>query len=215
VGSGGLPVCGERRLVEGSEWTISGQPAEPADAVLARRAGDGDLPAFELLVRRYSDRVFALALRMLDDRGEAEDVTQEAFIKAWKAMNTLTEPAAVRTWIFRIAHHECLAVLRKRKSRSTSAVAEVPEGHAISVGGAQEDADTQPERATESHHAADALRAALAQLPDNQRAVWLLAEVDGLSYAEIARVVGSSEQAVRGRLSRCRAKLAGVMQPWR
>ncbi len=191
------------------------QTADPLDAVLARRAGDGDLPAFELLVRRYSDRVFALALRMLGDRGEAEDVTQEAFIKAWKAMDTLAEPAAVRTWIFRIAHHECLAVLRKRKSRSTSAVADIPEEHGGSVGSSLEDAHTQPERATESNHAVDALRAALAQIPDNQRAVWLLAEVDGLSYAEIARVVGTSEQTVRGRLSRARAKLAGVMQPWR
>lgn len=184
------------------------------DAVLARRAAEGELPAFELLVHRYSDRTFALALRMLGDRGEAEDVTQEAFIKAWKAMPTLSEPAAVRTWIFRITHRECLAVLRKRKSRSTTAVAEISEQHAT-VGAALPDARTQPERATESRHAADALRVALAELPANQRAVWLLAEADGLSYAEIAGVVGTSEQAVRGRLSRARATLSGVMQPWR
>jgi len=215
VGSEGLSVCGVSTQLERSEWSIPALAVDADDAVLARRAADGDLPSFEFLVRRYSDRVFALALRMLGDRGEAEDATQEAFIKAWKAMDTLSEPAAVRTWLFRIAHHECLAVLRKRKSRSTTTVADIPEAHAVAVGSAQQDAQTQPERATESSHAADALRAALARLPDKQRAVWLLAEVDGLSYAEIGRVVGSSEQAVRGRLSRARATLAGVMQPWR
>lgn len=183
--------------------------------MLATRAADGDLPAFELLVRRYSDRVFALALRMLSDRGEAEDVSQEAFVKAWKSMDTLSEPAAVRTWIFRIAHHECLAVLRKRKSRLTTPVDEMPEWGASAIGSAQLDARTQPERATEASQAAAALRRALDGLPHNQRAVWLLAEVDGLSYAEIAQVVGTSEQAVRGRLSRARASLAVVMQEWR
>lgn len=182
--------------------------------MLASRVADGDLAAYELLVRRYSDRVFALALRMLADRGEAEDVTQESFVRAWASLHTLTEPAAVRTWLFRIAHRECLDVLRRRRSRSTSAVADLPEG-GRSVGAGQPDARTQPERATESGQAVDALRAALAGLPDNQRAVWLLAEVDELSYAEIAVVVGTTEQAVRGRLSRARANLAEVMTAWR
>ena len=185
------------------------------DAVLAVRAADGDVPAFELLVRRYSDRVFAVTLRMLADRGEAEDAAQEAFVKAWKSMDTLNEPAAVRTWIFRIAHHECLAVLRRRTSRKTDTTGELPETGAQGVGSGQQDPRTLPERATESSEAVQALRVALAALPDNQRAVWLLAEVDALSYAEIASVVGTSEQAVRGRLSRARASLAVAMQEWR
>lgn len=197
------------------EQVIPVLAVDTEDAVLAVRAADGDVPAFELLVRRYSDRVFALALRMLADRGEAEDAAQEAFIKAWKSMDTLSEPAAVRTWIFRIAHHECLAVLRRRTSRRTDATDELPETGAQGVGSAQQDPRTLPERATESGEAVQALRVALTALPDNQRAVWLLAEVDALSYAEIASVVGTSEQAVRGRLSRARASLAVAMQEWR
>ncbi|AHH93593.1 RNA polymerase sigma-70 factor (ECF subfamily) [Kutzneria viridogrisea] len=181
--------------------------ADIDDATLATRAADGDVAAFEMLLRRYQDRVFGLALRMLADRAEAEDVTQEVFVTAWRRLGELAEPAAVRTWLFRIAHRQCLVLLRKRKSRKTEPTDTVPETAAVTR--------HDPERAAQTGAGVEALRKALAGLPAPQRAVWLLAEVDGLSYAEIAGVVGASEQSVRGRLSRARAKLAEVMRAWR
>ncbi|SHE70382.1 RNA polymerase sigma factor [Streptoalloteichus hindustanus] len=187
-------------------------PTVVDDATLATRAAHGDIVAFETLLRRHSDRVLGLALRTLGDRAESEDVTQEVFVIAWRRLGELAEPAAVRTWLFRIAHRRCLAVLRQRRDRRTDPVGTLPEpgGEAVSGGAAAD-----PARVAEASAGVAALRRALAGLPPPQRAVWLLAEVDGLSYAEIARVVGVSDQAVRGRLSRARASLAEAMRAWR
>jgi RNA polymerase sigma-70 factor (ECF subfamily) len=184
------------------------------DATLVTRARDGDMAAFEMLLRRHSDRVYRLALRMLGDRAEAEDVTQEVFVTAWRRLAGLSDPAAVRTWLFRITHRHCLTLLRKRKGRRTDPTTPLPDFGAP-VGHAKNHGSSDPQRAAEAGAGLDALRRALAQLPPPQRAVWLLAEVDGLSYAEIAIVIGASEEAVRGRLSRARTRLAEVMRAWR
>jgi RNA polymerase sigma-70 factor, ECF subfamily len=182
---------------------------EIADAALAGGVARGDLAAFDALVRRYSARVHGLAFRMLGDRAEAEDVTQEVFATAWRRLGDLAEPAAVRTWLFRVAHRECLAVLRRRR---TDPLAELPCG-AVPVGMGRPPRD--PSLVAETVAAVAALRQALRRLPDAQRVAWLLAEVDGLSYAQIAAAVGTTEESVRGRLARARARLAEVMRVWR
>lgn len=189
-------------------------PADLPDAVLAARTAAGDAAAFEALLRRYQDRVFGLALRMVCDRAEAEDVTQDTFVTAWRRMGELADPGAVRTWVFRIAHRECLAVLRRRRDRRTDPAPQVPDG-LLGIGVARPTSASDPQRAAEVDAGVRALRLALGELPAPQRAVWLLAEVDGLSYAEIARVVGTSEHAVRGRLARARSRLAEVLRAWR
>ncbi|MEU4801277.1 RNA polymerase sigma factor [Actinosynnema sp. NPDC023587] len=183
---------------------------EIADAALAGGVARGDLAAFEVLVRRYSKRVFGLAYRVLGDRAEAEDVTQEVFATAWRRLDSLTEPAAVRTWLFRVAYRQCLGVLRRSR---TEPVGELPDRGATPVGLGQ--APRDPSTVAETVAAVAALRAALRDLPGPQRAVWLLAEVDGLSYAEMAVVVGATEESVRGRLARARVRLAEVMKVWR
>ncbi|MCP2164540.1 RNA polymerase sigma-70 factor, ECF subfamily [Goodfellowiella coeruleoviolacea] len=189
--------------------------AEIDDATLATRAAEGDVAAFEMLLRRYQDRVFGMSLRMLADRAEAEDVAQEVFVTAWRRLGELADPGAVRTWLFRIAHRQCLGVIRKRRDRRTEPTDTLPDSTGTAVGTAGVDGSIDPQRATEAGAGVRALYRALRQLPPPQRAVWLLAEVDGLSYAEIAQVVGATEQAVRGRLSRARARLAEVMRAWR
>jgi RNA polymerase sigma-70 factor, ECF subfamily len=185
---------------------------ESTDAVLAMRIAAGDVDAFELLVRRYSDGVFGMALGMLGDRTEAEDVVQDVFLTVWGRSAELAEPAALRTWLFQIARRHCLIVLRRRRTRRTVPVGAVPE-HRTAVGGAVIIAD--PQRVAEAGAGVVALRRALAGLPTRQRDVWLLAEVDGLSYVEIGQRVGAGEQAVRGRLFRARASLADMMRAWR
>lgn len=178
------------------------------DAVLVTAAVGGEVLAFELLLQRYSGRVHGLALRMIGDHAEAEDVTQETFAIAWRRLPELLEPAAVRTWLFRIAHRQCLALIRKRNDRRTDPSATVPEQG--DNGGA-----VDPQRAVEAEEGVRALGVVLSRLPPPQRGVWLLAEVDGMSYADIALAVGASEQAVRGRLFRARANLADGMRAWR
>ncbi|MBB5154098.1 RNA polymerase sigma factor [Saccharopolyspora phatthalungensis] len=185
---------------------------EPTDAVLATRIAAGDVDAFELLARRFSDGVFGMALRMLGDRAEAEDVVQDVLVTVWRRSGELAEPAALRTWLFQVARRNCLIVLRRRRTRRTEPVGVVPE-HRPVVGAAVTTAD--PQRIAEAAAGVLALRRALAGLPAQQRDVWLLAEVDGLSYIEIGHRVGVGEQAVRGRLSRARATLADMMRAWR
>lgn len=200
---------------EGPRETVAEPPTVDSDddAAIAARAAQGDTAAFEILLDRYAARVYRLALRMVGDRGEAEDITQEVLITAWRRIGELTEPGAVRTWLFRIAHRRCLLVLRTQKKRRTDVAEVLPSGQL--VGASESFAAADPQRVAEADAMADALPRALLELPPQQRAVWLLAEIDGLSYVDIATVVGVSEQAVRGRLSRARAKLAGVMSAWR
>jgi RNA polymerase sigma-70 factor (ECF subfamily) len=189
--------------------------ADIEDAALVTRAVMGDPAAFALLLHRYSNRVFGMSLRMLDDHAESEDVTQEVFVTAWRRMSELNDPAAVRTWIFRIAHRECLGALRKRKGRRTYPTGELPDSGVAPVGTATPNGSSDPQRMAEADAGVDALCRALRLLTPPQRTVWLLAEVDGLSYAEIAEVVGATEQSVRGRLSRARGTLADAMREWR
>ncbi|GAA2819828.1 RNA polymerase sigma factor [Saccharopolyspora taberi] len=179
---------------------------EPTDAVLGARVAAGDEVAFTELVRRHSDPVFGLALRMLNDRAEAEDVVQDVFATAWREMAGVTDFGATRAWLFQIARRRCLIVLRRRRTRRTYPVAVVPE-----LAGSAGD----PQRLAEVGQGVRALGLALAGLPAGQRDVWLLAEIHGLSSLEIGRRVGAGEQAVRGRLSRARATLADAMRAWR
>ena len=175
------------------------------DETLVARAQDGDMRAFEALVRRYQRPIYRLAVRMLDDTGEAEDVTQEVFVTAWRRLRGIQEGKAVRAWLYRIATNRCLNILRARKP--TAPLQE----EAIPVAGPA----TSPEARAEAHERLIALRAALDRLTAEQRACWLLREVEELSYAEIAAILHTTPQAVRGRLARARAELGEAMISWR
>ena len=186
--------------------TIESAPeAGPDDATLVSRARDGDVRAYEVLVVRYQGRMFRLASKMLADRGEAEDVVQEVFLKAWRRLYQLTDDAAFVGWMYRMTTNRCLNVIRTRRPH-----AELDPETTESAR-----ADTQPEQAVQVSTQLEALNAALPELTPEQRACWLLREVDGLSYDEIASIIGVSSTAVRGRIARARAQLSEVMKPWR
>jgi RNA polymerase sigma-70 factor (ECF subfamily) len=173
-------------------------------ATLAVRAGEGDAGAFEELVVRHQDQVYRLALRMLGSAAEAEDVTQEAFLAAWRGLPTLREQGAFGGWLYRLAVNRCLNVLRARRPS-----AEVDLEALRSTRAAE-----QPEAAAESGAQMAALAEALQLLTPEQRACWILRELHGCSYGEIAQIVGVTTTAVRGRIARSRAVLAEVMRPW-
>ncbi len=174
------------------------------DATLVARARDGDLRAFEQLVRRYQRGIYQLALRMTASGADAEDITQEVFLTAWRRLPELREDAAVVGWLYRTASNRCLNLLRSRKP-----TCEIDEA----VVASERPAD-DPLRGAEISAQRAALIDALAQLQPTQRAVWLLREVHGRSYEEIAALVGTTPDAVRGRLARARAQLAERMTPW-
>lgn len=175
------------------------------DATLAVRAGEGDADAFEELVVRYQGQIYRLALRMLGNAAEAEDVTQDSFLAAWRGLPGLRERGAFGGWLYRLAVNRCLNLLRGRRPAAELDVSALPSARA----------DEQPEQAAETGERVAALGAALQRLTPAQRACWVLRELHELPYEEIAGITGVSTAAVRGRIARSRAVLAEVMQPWR
>ncbi|MGW4482407.1 RNA polymerase sigma factor [Amycolatopsis sp. NPDC004368] len=175
------------------------------DATLVGRAREGDVRAYEQLVLRYQAPMFRLAVKMLNHRGDAEDVVQETFLGAWRKLGQLNDDSAFVGWLYRSTANRCLNVIRARRPQADVdlELAESPR------------ADVQPERAAQVNGQLEALNAALQQLTPPQRVCWLLREVHGRSYDEIAEVVGVNPVAVRGRIARARAQLAEVMKPWR
>jgi RNA polymerase sigma-70 factor (ECF subfamily) len=176
--------------------------SEVEDATLVTLATAGDHEAFETLLGRYKQRVYLMALRILGSQADAEDVAQEVSVTAWRNLAELTEPAAVRTWLFRVTHRQCLGVLKTRRNHEQLDL-DLP---APTAG---------PQRVVEAVAGIHALSLALAQLSNNQRRTWLLAEVHGLPHLEIARLSGGTEEAVRSRLQRARGTLAHAMRAWR
>ncbi|HEY2242548.1 MAG TPA: sigma-70 family RNA polymerase sigma factor [Streptosporangiaceae bacterium] len=183
----------------------TGPPSDTwADETLVARARDGDTRAFEALVRRYQGPIYRLAVRMLNDAAEAEDVTQEVFVTAWRRLPGIQDDKAVRAWLYRIATNRCLNILRARKPTAPLQEEMIPAANPA----------TSPEARAEAHERLAALRIALGQLTAEQRACWLLREVEELSYAEIATILHTTPQAVRGRLARARAELGEAMISW-
>jgi RNA polymerase sigma-70 factor (ECF subfamily) len=174
-----------------------------ADGVLAERAGDGDVRAFEVLVRRHGPLLRAVAFRALGRTDEVDDVVQEAFVAAWRQLPTLTDPSSIRSWLLRV-------VTRRAADRHRAAHphAELDEDLAV-------DDRVTPHRIVEAHSASEAIGTALATLPDQQRRCWLLKEVSGYSYDEIAAEVGLPVSTVRGLLSRARKNMITQMEAWR
>ncbi|MEV0295920.1 sigma-70 family RNA polymerase sigma factor [Nocardia sp. NPDC050710] len=186
--------------------TIEAVPdTAPDDATLVSRARDGDVRAYEHLVLRYQTRMFRLAIKMLGDRADAEDAVQEVFLDAWRRLPQLEADAAFVGWLYRMTVNRCLNVIRSRRP-----LVDVDPDDTASPR-----SDAQPERAVQVSSQLTALNAALGTLTPEQRACWLLRELDGLSYEEIGDIVGANTTAVRGRIARARAQLSEVMKPWR
>ncbi|MDK1476727.1 RNA polymerase sigma factor [Streptomyces sp. 549] len=186
----------------------TGPVAQPelGDALLAVRAGEGDEEAFEVLVRRHSPVLISLGTRMLGSRADAEDAVQDAFVSAWRRLPEFRGDSAFLTWMYRIVTNRCLNLLRARRPTEQLDVLGEPSAPEYR---------SSPARAAETTAAVKDLTQALAQLSPEQRACWVLRELHGLGYREIAGVVGISEQAVRGRIFRVRRYLTEAMSAWR
>lgn len=164
------------------------------DALLADRAADGDQRAFAVLLRRHAPVLRAYVNRLTRRPADADDVLQEVAIAAWQALPGLEKPEAVKSWLFRIAERQAFALLRRQPQH-----AELDEEIA---------AEGDEEARSDARHV---LRAALTRLPEQQAQVWVLREMGGLSYAEIAERLGVPDSTVRGALAQARRKLLETM----
>ncbi|MFC9804923.1 RNA polymerase sigma factor [Streptomyces griseoaurantiacus] len=176
------------------------------DRILAVRAAEGDEDSFAFLVQRHSRSLLGLARCVVGDSQDAEEAVQDAFLSAWRRLPEYRHHAEFRTWMYRITVNRCLNMRRRRPPPlSLETVAEPVTA----------DAWSQPARSAEQDAATAALSRALAGLDEEQRLCWLLREVQGMPYKEIAQVTHTSEQTVRGRLFRARRSLQEAMGPWR
>ncbi|KND28732.1 RNA polymerase sigma factor [Streptomyces acidiscabies] len=176
------------------------------DALLAVRAAEGDEDAFAVLVQRHAPSLTRLATRLLGTGTEAEDAVQDAFLSAWRRLPEFQGRSSFGTWIYRIVTNRCLNVLRSR--RPTAPLEEAKDVAAAEY-------ITSPARITEGRSAVRELREALDLLTAEQRACWVLRELDGRSYEFVAEAVGISEEAVRARVFRARRCLTQALGAWR
>ncbi len=178
-------------------WPAGPRP-EVDDRALMRAHIDGDPAAFTELVRRHRDRLWAIAMRTMGDREEASDALQDALISAFRNAGSYRGEAAVTTWLHRVVVNACLDRMRRRKARPS-----VPLG------------DTEVSSPRDDQSAVEArlmVHAALAQIPEPQRLAIVLVDLQELSVAEAAAVLGVAEGTIKSRCSRGRTELARLLR---
>jgi RNA polymerase sigma-70 factor (ECF subfamily) len=176
--------------------------ASDTDQQLVQRAQRGDLRAFDLLVLKYQGRIAALISRYVSDAGEVEDVTQEAFIKAYRALGKFRGDSAFYTWLYRIAANAAKNHL-VAKGRRPGADATIEDAEGYDEGGLLSES-ASPEALAMGEELAEVVESALNELPDELKCALILREFDGLSYDDIADVLGCPVGTVRSRIFRAR-----------
>lgn len=170
----------------------------------------GDVESFNALVRLYEGRVYNLCYRMLGDPDGAADVAQDAFLSAFRNLKRF-RGGSFRSWMLRIATNACYDVLRARKRRPSISL-DVP-------GDTDDDAplqlassDEAPDEFALRRELAGAIQHALAELPEDQRVVVILSDIEGLAYDEIAQITEANLGTVKSRLSRGRSRLRSILK---
>jgi RNA polymerase sigma-70 factor (ECF subfamily) len=187
----------------------TGEGGVRSDRDLVQEAREGSHAAFEELVRRYSDRAYRAAYRVVRDEAEAEDVLQEALIKAYRALHNFESRSSFYTWLYRIVVN--LALDRRRRSKAgVSLEWDDNVSRQIDARAAQP-VDHDPELASMRTEVRKLVAEGIQGLPDGQREVLLLREVDGLSYEEIAETMQISKGTVMSRLHYARKKLVAFL----
>jgi len=183
------------------------------DQQLVARAQQGDKRAFELLVEKYQRKLGRLLARFIRDPAEVEDVTQEAFIKAYRALPAFRGDSAFYTWLYRIGINTAknyLMALGRRAPTSTEVEAEDAEG--FEDGEQLRDINT-PESVLLSKEIAQTVNATIDQLPEELRTAIQLREIEGMSYEDIARIMDCPIGTVRSRIFRAREAIAERLRP--
>jgi len=174
-------------------------------------------PPFEEVVERYYDKVLNLAFRLMGDREEAHDLTQEVFIHAFQAYDRFRGEAEVFTWLYRItvnlAKNRYKQLQREREHR-WEILEEMDEEEEETEPFEWEDTKLSPETLLERKELAEAIQKAIDELPEDQRVTLVLRDIEGLSYQEIARIQGCSVEAVKSRLFRARSALRKKLKPF-
>jgi RNA polymerase sigma-70 factor (ECF subfamily) len=186
--------------------------AEQSDLELVRRAQHNERGAFDLLVLKYQHKVIKLVARLLRDPTEAEDVAQEAFVKAYRALGSFRGDSAFYTWLYRIAVNTARNSIASRQRRPLDYEAELSESEQNNVAARLKHDDT-PEATVLSEEIRQTVNSAIEQLPEDLRTAIVLREIEGLSYEEIAAAMDCPVGTVRSRIFRAREAIDRALKP--
>lgn len=181
--------------------------------VVARVRG-GDAAQFEVIMRRYNSRLFRIARSIVGDDDEAEDVVQESYVRAWSKLEQFEGRSSFATWLTRIAVHEALARARRRGREQAFGVGAGDDDKGVHMGNGDEVRDVAPgpQDLACNQELRHLLDDAVDQLPESQRLVFVLRDVEGLSGAQAAEALETTEGAVKVRLHRARGALRRIIE---
>jgi len=175
-----------------------------SDEEVVRRVQAGETGLFEVVMRRYNQRLYRVARAILRDEAEAEDVTQQAYVNAYRHLDQFAARSLFSTWLTKIAVHEALARARRRDRFAEKEAVHDRDGDAA---GGLKSAGPDPERQAFAGELRALIESAIEALPEGYRAVFVMREVEGMSTAESAECLGITEQTAKTRLHRARMLL--------
>jgi RNA polymerase sigma-70 factor (ECF subfamily) len=189
-----------------------------SDSYLVERALDGDIAGFEKLVTRYQNKIMGYVGRMTNgDREEAEDITQEAFIKAYRSLDSFRGQASFSTWLYKIATNLCIDRARTKKRRPQQAYSlDEPMDKEEEGGGGREIADSrfEPSKGVERDELRTLVRQTVGEMPEKQRQVLIMCDLQGMPYEDIAAALDIPLGTVKSRIFHARADLARRLKPY-
>jgi len=179
--------------------------SDPTISEWVYAAMDGDQDAFAEIVYAFQDAVYNLCYRMLNNRTEAEDAAQDAFLKAYNNLGRYDHNRSFKTWVMTIASNHCIDIIRKRRMTYVSIDEPIPATLSLASD------DPQPEQVTEMNERSARIQELLDHLQEDYRAAVVLRYWYDYSYAEIAEVLDTTESAIKSRLFRARQTLAALI----
>ena len=196
---------------------ISHSPNEKALLVsnLVKSAKDGDLDSFDSLTLMFRERLYGVIYNMTFNHDDAADLTQDAFVKAFRSLSKFKEKASFFTWIYRIGVNLTLSYLKKKKTRKLCSFDQyVADGVSIKDSEKFSCSDSNSVRSTLINELHEKLNEALSQLSDKHRTIVVLFEIDGLSHKEIASIMKCTEGTVRSRLHYAKLQLQSLLSDY-
>lgn len=188
---------------------------QTADAVLVQRCQNDDSDAFDLIVSQYKDGIYNYIWRMISDRDDVEDLTQEVFVRAYCSIKKFRSESNLRTWLYRIASNICIDKYRRSGPEKALRVPFERENDDESWGPIElPDSSSEPSKLFQEKELQSEIDRALLRLPEKLRSVVVLYDIENLSYDEIAETLGCPLGTVKSRLFKARMQLRSILKPY-